>query len=566
MKHFLLLLAVFITIKAANEQPPSPPETSGEKLQRFEDIKKEIPLKKTKPIIEDVEVSKELEGRGQNKLKGPSFVLMGVSISGNSVFDQKEIIKIVKPFVGKKIDSSTLKNIAAQITYLYKKNGYLTSECIIPAQKVKNGKVKFQIIEDRLFGIVLKGSAAYNYDKNIFMKYLGDLQGKVSNIDKLNEKLKLLSTLPITKIKPSLQKIKPGLTNLVLEIFEKEEKYTLMIDNSGSQYSGKNRIIFNGNINNIRGKSDEFRFILTTVKEPKYFTSFSTSYITPYGKRGGRVAFGYVYMYYFLNPDEVGTDIVVYEGKSNIYSLSYIEPLFWFNNSSFSYNVGFEKKKVISQTIENATGDVLVDGVDETFAMFIGCNFYNKDSFFKNYPATNQINFTVKQAIEGFWDGMTREDIDRKEKDNTFPITGPTKYGDGLNPSFTKYYLSLSRNQKFFEKMSLNLSTSGEYSKDRVPDSYEYNGGDYGYNARVGLSRNFTKYVTLTAYKSYTQTYTYDTDLKVKDTPSSSTGVDVAFNLEEKFKHIFFNLSYADNVEKFKANNEKIRWKLGVFW
>ena len=56
--------------------------------------------------------------------------------------------------------------------------------------------------------------------------------------------------------------------------------------------------------------------------------------------------------------------------------------------------------------------------------------------------------------------------------------------------------------------MSLNLSTSGEYSKDRVPDSYEYNGGDYGYNARVGLSRNFTKYVTLTAYKSYTQTYT----------------------------------------------------------
>jgi len=480
------------------EKPADAPETPGIQQQKIDEISKIIKTNKNhKAIIDKLKVSKEAKGAGENRIKGPSFILQNVSITGNTTFKQKKIIEIIKPFVGKSVDTIDLKYIAEKVTNLYKKNGYLTSKCIIPAQKVQNGKVKFQIIEDKLGRIVLKGKTTYNYDSNLFMKYLSDLQGKIINAEELNNRLKLLSSLPVTRVKPSLQKTKNGFTNLILDITEGQEKFSISVDNSGSKYSGKNRITFNGNINNIRGKSDSLNLSLTTVKNPKYLTSFSTSYVTPYGKNGGRLTFGYSYMYYQLNPDEVGTDLVIYEGKTNLFSLNYGQPLYWLDNANLSFNYGFEKKTINAKTIQNHNdaqgsggGDVIVDGKDELFVLNSSISYGKADKFFSDkYIGVNTVTLTAKKAIEGFWNTMTQEDLDRKETDQTFPVSGPVKYGKYLNPAFLKYYYSLSRKQQLPYNITSTLSLNGNYTNDRVPDSYEYGGGDFGYGYSLGFSK-----------------------------------------------------------------------------
>ena len=570
MKKIILSLFMISTLGFTADNPAPAPETPGIQLQKLDEIDKTIKIKKAKKaIVEKLEVAKDAVGVGENRIKGPSFILQNVSIAGNTIFDKQKIIDIVKPFVGKSVDSLDLKHIAQKVTQLYKANGFVTSKCIIPAQKVTNGKVKFQIIEDKLGRVILKGKSTYEYDINIFMRYLADLQGKIINAQELNTQLKLLSNLPVTRIKPSLQKTTQGFTNLVLEIIEEEEKFSISLDNGGSVYTGKQRITLNGNINNIRGKSDSLSLSLTTVKESKHLTSFSSSYVSPVGKSGGRITFGYAYMYYQLDTDEVGSDSVIYEGKTNVLSANYSQPLYLLDNANLSFGYGFEKKRVNAQTIQNhdvngtGGGDILVDGIDETFVLNGSINYAKADSTFgKKYIGVNSANFSIKKALEGFWNSMTQEDLDRKETDASFPLSGPIKYGKGLNPSFLKYYFALSRQQQLPWKIKSTLSFNGNYTKDRVPDSYEYSGGDYGYSYSINFARKFWDINSNISF-SRSKVYTYNLDGSVEkqlNSPSIGIGFDTTY------KGLYMKVSYYSSLDNWDSNTNNIRYIIKYSW
>jgi len=565
-----LSLLVSTLLYSADVKPPEAPESPGIQQQKLDEIDKTVTTKKDKAIIDKLEVSKEAEGQGENRIKGPTFVLQNVSITGNTVLDQQTIIDIVKPYVGKGVDSIDLKSISEKITNIYKSKGYVTSKCIIPAQKVQNGNVKFQIIEDKLGRIVLQGKTTYNYDTNIFMRYLADLQGKIINADELNDRLKILSNLPVTKIKPSLQKTNQGFTNLVLEITEGAEKFAISLDNSGSAYTGEQRFTFNGNINNIRGKSDSLALSLTTVKEQKHLTSFSSSYVTPYGVHGGRLIFGYSHMYYQLDPKKVGTDTVIYEGGTDIVSLNYTQPLYILDKSNLSFNYGFEKKSVSSQTIQNydtdgsGGGDVLIDGLDETFVLNGGISLSKADDYFgEKYLGVNSVSLNIKKALEGFWNSMTQEDLDRKEDDTSFPLSGPIKYGNGLNPSFMKYYYTLQRQQQLPYETLLRVTFSGDYTKHRVPDSYEYSGGDYGYAYSAAFSKKIWWDIDSSISASQSKVYTYDTDMD-KDSVENSPSFGIS--LTKSYKDLYLSLSYSSSFDTWDSNENSVRYTLKYSW
>ncbi len=576
MKKKILILMSTASILFADTKPPEAPESPGIQQQKLDEIDKSVVTSKTKKaIIDTLEVNKDTLGVGENRIKGPSFVLSNVSISGNTTFEQNKIIDIIRPYVSKKVDSLDLKYIAQKVTQLYKENGYVTSKCIIPAQKVANGKVKFQIIEDKLGRVILQGKTTYNYDQNIFMRYLADLQGKIINADELNNRLKILSNLPVTRIQPSLQKTNKGFTNLILNITEGQERFSISTDNSGSAYTGKQRITFNGNINNIRGKSDSLSLSLTTVKDTEHLTSFSSSYVTPFGKHGGRISFGYSHMYYQLDSEEIGSDMVIYEGETDILSVNYGQPLYWLDNANLSFNYGYEKKDVTAKTIQNKNemnddnvstggGDILVNGVDSLFVLNASVNYSKADiALSDKYTGVNSISFSVKKALEGFWNSMTQEDLDRKESDTSFPLSGPIKYGKGLNPAFLKYYYNLSRKQQLPWEVTSTARFSGNYTNSRVPDSYEYSGGDYGFAYSLLFAKKMG-IVNSSLSLSRSKVYTYSSDDMSISTEKNAPSAGIS--LSGTYKDIYLSLSYSSSLDTWDSNTNNIRANLKYSW
>jgi hemolysin activation/secretion protein len=559
---------VFLSVVAsalvfgADVPPPPPPENSSiieKKLQELESNQEPQTAK-----IDKLKIEKNTKGKSEVHLKQIKFLLRNLKIVGNTVFPKEEIIKIVKPYVGKYITAKELKEIAEKITDLYHKAGYLTSKCIIPPQKVVNGTVKLQIIEDRLAKIIIIGKNAIYYNQNIFMRYLYDLQGKVLNVKELNYRLKLLTYLPVTKITPILKKIKNGYTVLILKITEAKQKNYVSIDNSGSVYTGVYRINIGGNINNIRGVSDSLNINVLTVKNPKYLGAVSLSYVTPYGDEGARYIFGYSDMYYQLNPDEVGTDTVIYKGGSKTLSVSYTKPLLvrTLKTAQLSYKLGVEKKDVISQTVLNSDGSLLIDGEDKTFVLFAGLDLLKADRYFKDYTAINKVSLTIKHALEGVFGSMTSEDLKRKESDTTFPITGPIKYGGDLDPSFTKIYYSFSRTQKLPKDYTLKLSLSGDYTKHRIPQAYEYAGHDWGYSYSASLSKNI-KGINTSLSVSQSVVYDYDENGTLS---SESNPPGIGLSLSKTYKNWYLKLSYSTSFATWDYNNKNLRFTLKYSW
>jgi len=563
MKKIVLLSLVSSFILAVDVPPPPPPEDSSVIEKKLQELKKIQEPQKAK--IDKLKIEKNTQGKSEVHIKQVKFLLKNLQIVGNTVFPKEKIIKIVKPYVGKYITSKDLKEIAEKITMLYHKAGYLTSKCVIPPQKVVNGTVKLQIIEDKLAKIIIVGSNAIYYNQNIFMRYLYDLQGKVLNLKELNYRLKLLTYLPVTKITPVLKKVKEGYTVLILKITEAKQLNYISVDNSGSEYTGVYRINFGGNINNIRGVSDSLKINVLTVQNPKYLGAVTFNYITPYGDEGARYIFGYSNMYYQLDPDEVGTDTVIYEGGSETLSISYTKPLMvrTLKTAQLSYKFGIEKKTVTSKTVLNSDGSLLVDGEDKTFVVFAGIDFLKADRVFTNYSALNKVSLTLKQALEGVFGSMTSEDLKRKENDTTFPISGPIKYGGDLDPSFTKLYYDFSRTQKLPKKFSLKLSLSGDYTRHRIPQSYEYAGHDWGYGYSVSLSKKIFWDIDSTLSVSQSVVYDYDEDGDLhKDANAPGAGI----SLSKTYKNFYAKLSYTTSFATWDYNNNNLRFLLKYSW
>ena len=570
----LILPTLFISSVYGTISPQAAPESPGIQQQKLNEIDKKAIATKKSAVIEKLKVSKEAEGQGENRIKGATFVLQNVSVVGNTVLDKNEIITVIKKYVGKGVDSIDLKNIAEEITNIYKNKGFVTSKCIIPAQKVQNGNVKFQIIEDKLGRIILSGKTTYNYDSNLFMRYLADLQGKIINANELNDRLKILSNLPVTSIKPSLQKTNNGYTNLVLDITESEQRFSISTDNSGSQYTGKNRITLNGNINNIRGKSDSLALSLTTVENTEQLSSFAINYLHPVGKEGGKINFSYSKMNYLMivQGDETSNafasnnaknPVLYYSGTSNTYGLNYYKPLNTnFDNTNISYNFGVENKTITTGDVRatydaNSTShnDIIGDAKDDkTFVATAGISFGKLDSLFSDkHKGHNNFSFSIKKGIEGLFDSSKKQDILIYQKQSI-----KTK----SNMDFLKFHYTLQRQQQLPYKTTMNLNLNGTYTKDRVPDSYEYSGGDYGYAYSLSLARKFW-YINTSLSASQSKVFTYATDMSkssVENTPS------LGLALSTSYEDIYLSLSYSSSFDTWDSNTNNIRYSLRYSW
>lgn len=75
------------------------------------------------------------------------FRLQELQIQGATVYSPNRLQKLYAQLVGKDISLSNLYLIANRITQLYRDDGYILSQAIVPAQTIRGGVAKIQVIE-----------------------------------------------------------------------------------------------------------------------------------------------------------------------------------------------------------------------------------------------------------------------------------------------------------------------------------------------------------------------------------------------------------------------------------
>jgi hemolysin activation/secretion protein len=136
----------------------------------------------------------------------PPFEVKDIRISGNTLFDTAVLHALVADGEGKTLTLSDLGLLAARITDYYHDHGYPLARAIVPAQTIKNGVVRMEVIEARYGKIALENRS--RVDDALLASTLAALQsGQAIGQAEIDRVLLLLSDVPGMEVNATL---KPG--------------------------------------------------------------------------------------------------------------------------------------------------------------------------------------------------------------------------------------------------------------------------------------------------------------------------------------------------------------------
>jgi hemolysin activation/secretion protein len=118
-----------------------------------------------------------------------------IVIDGNTVFPEQDLRALTQPYEGRDVSVAELEELRQKLTRHYIDHGYVNSGAVIPADALKDGVLRFQIVEGRLDEIRVKGLGRLRegYVKN---RLLSD-PDQPFNLHDLQERFQLLLSDPL---------------------------------------------------------------------------------------------------------------------------------------------------------------------------------------------------------------------------------------------------------------------------------------------------------------------------------------------------------------------------------
>lgn len=213
--------------------------------------------------------------------------LTRVIISGNTVFKTKALQKIFTPSINKTISLADLQALVEEISKKYREAGYILSRAILPAQEIKQGVVKVQVIEGYISSITVQGTPGRN--KTLIEQYgkiaMKSKPLKLQDLERVMLLMNDLSGVTVKSILTPSKKI-PATADLTLIATRQWVNAYFIYDDYGSRFLGPREVAYGGNINSLIAPGDRnaFHFSQTSIKKQLYFEEFVHS--QPIGTTG----------------------------------------------------------------------------------------------------------------------------------------------------------------------------------------------------------------------------------------------------------------------------------------
>jgi len=177
--------------------------------------------------------------------EGPTLMVKGFQLTGNTIFPTDELLELVRPWVGKEAGTDQLLDAAEAIKNRYKDAGFFLTQVLVPAQEVPQGIVTLRVVEARI-GETHAEVATQRVAPAIIDGYMRLLpKGSAVTEQSVERPLLLLNDLPGVKVTSVLRPgAETGDADLVVKVVDEGRTFggDGYVDNAGNQSTGYTRV------------------------------------------------------------------------------------------------------------------------------------------------------------------------------------------------------------------------------------------------------------------------------------------------------------------------------------
>ena len=270
--------------------------------------------------------------------------------------NNKALQAVIKPWLGRWVTFNDLQAMTLAVTRFYRQQGFVAAQAILPPQTIYEDVVVINIISGRLDKPQVNNHSRLNTDFVIGMiesnscskevEFFGNKNCAVSpaELSRLERTAIILNEIPgvdaALSLKPGTQS---GMTRIYADISPGQlATGYLGIDNQGNDYSGHNRLLAGGALNNLTGWGDKLRTDLILSSSADVFNGM-LDYNFPINTYGTRAALNYSYLDYTLKGP---FEILDARGHSNRWGINLRHP--WIRNSAarIDANTGYYQSRM----------------------------------------------------------------------------------------------------------------------------------------------------------------------------------------------------------------------------
>ncbi len=412
------------------------------------DIEKEIKVpkeveKKQEPLIEIGGVKKYAPPMADDK-SGKTIFVKGFKIQGAVHIDEKELLNLISTYMEKELTFKQLQEVAGLITKEYRRQGYFVARAYLPIQDIQanEGIIIIAIIEGNYGEFKLNNNSLVK--DSMVQGMLDDAKrDNIVSTHTLERSMLIINDTPGAVVTQAdvMPGSKVGTSDFTIttEATKRYDGYVL-VDNYGSKYTGRNRLMAGVNINSPFKLGDKIS-LSGLVSNGTDLKNGRVSYSAPLNYSGLRGELSYSQTNYSLVKLD-GTKDDVFTGNSKTLEGKLSYPL-------------------IRTRIENLYGNLIL-GKKELNDEYLGDKVNPRDSrylrfgleYSKDYLAFNKNTKSVLELTLTYGN-LSFDNIADKLNDAA---------GADTQGNYSKINLDLSHNMALSSKVTLESSLKMQYA------------------------------------------------------------------------------------------------------
>ena len=386
------------------------------------------------------EIRRPAPGVVPEALKGLRLRLDEVRFEGASAIPLERLNAEARRYVGREITGAEIFELAQALTVLYRSEGYLLSQVIVPPQTLSDRRLTLRVIEGYIANVHVEGDASVRailVELGERIKASRPLQGGV-----LERYLLIANDLAGMQLRSVLTPSQTvGAADLTLIASVKKLEGYVSLDNYGSKYLGPGQLNASLAANRLLG-NDQLRFSGTTTGNGELGYG-QLSYSNVLSAEGLRLLASASQAHTrpgdALEPFEV-------RGRADTYILSAGYPLWRTRNGSVLGRAVLDARNVDSDVL----GVRVIE--DRIRALRLGLTWLGLDRF----DGSSAFDLEFTQGVGG-----TKED-------------DPLKSRAGAHGQSTKVVIDYERFQPFGSSYGLTIGFAGQWSDEPLLASEQY--------------------------------------------------------------------------------------------
>ncbi|WP_428024616.1 ShlB/FhaC/HecB family hemolysin secretion/activation protein [Arcobacter sp.] len=426
------------------------------------DIEKQI---KT-PKIQKEAPSLPSIGSGEYKTpmvdSGKTIFVKGFTFTGNTYISNEELQTLTKEYENKELTFTKINELTSKITKLYRSKGYFVARAYLPQQNILDNDniLEIAIIEGNYGEFHLKNNSLV---KNNIVQGMLDYAKRenVVSTRTLEQSMLIINDTPGVVV--TTADVMPGKMvgtsdfSITTEASKAYNGY-IIIDNQGSRYTGKNRIMAGANFNSPFKIGDKIS-LNGLVSNGANLTNGRVAYSAPLMSNGLRGELSYTQTNYSLVKEYKALDA---KGDSKTIEAKFTYPIIRTRVENLYTNFSLLSKDMKDEV--SSTSDITKK---DTKSLKIGFDYE------KNYLAFNK-NTNSKISFNYTYGRLNFDDSAKEVSD---------KNGANTQGNYSKINLDLEHNTALTKEFTLESSLKMQYvlANKNLDGSEDFSiGGAYG--------------------------------------------------------------------------------------